>query len=149
MTNLAFRAWEGDQLSVTRADGGKVTGTRLQSEIVILDFSDIHPIPECAHGLDAFLDSFDSNSDIAEHLPNARREIARDRATEGAAATVAQLRLERGMSQAQLATAIGTSQSMLSLIESRKQKPGEDTIRALARELEVSFDLLMEALANG
>jgi transcriptional regulator with XRE-family HTH domain len=63
--------------------------------------------------------------------------------------TIATLRLAKGLSQSQLAAAIGTSQSMLSLIECRRQRPGEDTIRALARELSISFDQLMDALANG
>lgn len=150
MKILASRSWDGDQLKVTRSDGGEVTGTRLQTaEVILIDFSSAHPIPACAHALDDFLDAFDAHDDIAQHLPAARKEIAEARRAESKPVTLATLRLENGMSQKQLAAAIGTSQSMLSLIESRQQKPGEDTIRGLARELKVSFDLLMEALANG
>lgn len=150
MKSLASHVWDGDQLNVTREDGGKVTGTRLQAaEVIMLDFSHAHPIPDCAHGLDDFLDRFDAHADIAEHLPAARREIAADRSEAGRPVTIATLRLAKGLSQSQLAAAIGTSQSMLSLIECRRQRPGEDTIRALARELSISFDQLMDALANG
>lgn len=150
MTNSASRTWDGDQLNVTRADGGRVTATRIQAaELILLDFANSHPVPDCAHGLDDFLDRFDTHEDIAEHLPAARQEIARERATGGSPVTISTLRLQKGMSQMQLAEAIGTSQSMLSLIETRRQKPGEETIRALARELNVSFDALMDALDNG
>ena len=57
---------------------------------------------------------------------------------------IIQLRLKRGMSQSELAKASGVKQSAISKIESGKTNPKPETIRDLARALEVSYEYLAE-----
>jgi DNA-binding XRE family transcriptional regulator len=146
---LASLVWEDEQIHVTRADGGHTTATTIQSEIVHLDFSQMKAVPNGTSLLTDFLDEFDADPVIARRLADARKQVGVDLTPANGAIRLSHLRLAKGMSQADLATAIGVKQGMVSLLETRKQKPTEDTIRSLASALEVSFDTLMMALANG
>ena len=138
------------EFGIARAGGGKVVCTRgAESTIVHVDLSQSQPVPPGAQLLDDFLDEFQAAPEVQRHLPEVRREIARERREAGCPETVRELRLSVGLSQSDFAGAIGTSQSMVSLIEARKQKPGEDTIRSMAAVLQVDFNTLMTALANG
>lgn len=117
------------------------------SNVLTVDFESPSPLPDGTSDLFAFLDEFDDNAALAEHLPDARKDVgAAFEEAEGL--TVRVLRLKKAMSQSDLATAINTSQAAISAIENRARKPGEDTIRDLARVLEVDFNTLMEALSN-
>ena len=56
---------------------------------------------------------------------------------------IAALRRERGLSQAELAGAIGVSPSALGMYEQGRREPSADTMVALARALSVSTDFLL------
>lgn len=138
------------QYHLPRADGGRVSCVSSRSNSVVrLDRSQERRVPDGAQLLDAFLDGFEARPDIAEHLPQARRELGSSFAQNGAPITLRTLRLQKGLSQSQLAKALGTSQAAVSEYESRRRKPHEDQIRGLASALMVDFNTLMEALANG
>src|SRR5690349_9204332 len=59
-----------------------------------------------------------------------------------------QLRVERGMSLGELATATGISISYLNEIEKGKKSPKPDKIAVLATALEVSYDWLVSLKTN-
>ena len=56
---------------------------------------------------------------------------------------IAALRRERGMSQSELAAAIGVSPSALGMYEQERREPSADTMVALARALGVTTDFLL------
>lgn len=84
---------------------------------------------------------------FAEHLRQARRELAAQIDT-AASLTIRGLRLNRGMSQAQLATAMNTSQSHIARIESGRNDPTFDTFQKLANALQVELGEVVSAFAN-
>lgn len=56
---------------------------------------------------------------------------------------IAALRRARGLSQAELARKLGISASTMGMYEQSRREPSVQTLVALARELEVSTDLLL------
>jgi ribosome-binding protein aMBF1 (putative translation factor) len=138
------------QFHLQRGNGGRVSCvSSAATSVVRLDRSQERSVPEGAELLDSFLESFVARPEIAQHMPTARRELAQSYADGGAPLTLRTLRLGKGLSQKSLAVALGTSQAAVSEYESRHRKPAEDMIRSLARILEVDFNTLMAALANG
>lgn len=117
------------------------------SAVIHVDFS-LTPPPICLNSLVDFLDEFEASPEIAQHIPAARMELAQEM-SQGAPLNLRTLRLQRGLSQADLAIALGTSQAAISSLEGRSRKPNEDTIRGLRDALNVDFNTLMDALANG
>ena len=79
---------------------------------------------------------------LEDDLREARRELTHERNIKGLAA----LRLRLGMSQQELADAVGTSQPRLSTWEHGSERPGFDSLRKLRAALQVSYDELMDAL---
>jgi ribosome-binding protein aMBF1 (putative translation factor) len=145
MTTSTSLSWDIDRLTVTKSDGGKVSVA--SREVITLDFSAAYPVPESARSLGDFLDEFEALPDVAPHLRQARQEVA-EALTKQSGTRLSHLRLAKGLSQGELAELIGTSQSAVSMLERRLQKPGEDTLRNLARVLDVDFNTLMDALSN-
>ena len=144
MTSTSL-AWAPDGLTATRSDGGKV---RIANrEVITLDFSAVHPLPDCARSLSDFLDEFEELPDVSPHVVAARKEVADSLARDGRT-RLSYLRLSKGLSQVELARRMKTSQSAISMLERRLQKPNEETIRGLAAALEVDFNSLMDALAG-
>lgn len=76
-----------------------------------------------------------------EKLGHARAELVSERRVTG----LARLRLLRGMSQLDLANAVGTSQPRLSTWEKGTEKPGFENLKKLRAILDVSYDELIEA----
>ena len=151
MTNLAFADTDLEvEYVVRRPGGGKVSCVRnASSTVVTMDRSQERAIPAGAELLEDFLDQFDADPAVAAELPAARRRFAEAADRAGAEPTIRRLRLAQGLSQGELAVALGTSQAAVSAIENRSRKPTEDTIRGLASALKVDFNTLMAALANG
>jgi ribosome-binding protein aMBF1 (putative translation factor) len=80
-------------------------------------------------------------------MEHARRWVADEfHAEEGV--TLRTLRLRKGLSQQQLANALGTSQSHVARIEGGANGLNIDTCRRLARTLEVDLNSLDQALQN-
>jgi len=77
-------------------------------------------------------------------LENARRRLAPILHAER---SLAALRMRQGLSQAELATRIGTSQSRLSRIETGLDDPRFSTVVRLAKALGVDLNTLSEGLA--
>ena len=87
----------------------------------------------------------DGSRDAA--MANARRWLA-DVAYEGEGNTVRTLRLGKGLSQARLAEAIGTSQPHIARIERGTENVTIDTCRRLAAALGVDMNTLDQALSR-
>jgi len=102
-------------------------------------------IPERSSDIDELVAEFEADPEMAPLLGKARREIAREWYAEGAA-TLARLRLEAGLSQAQLATRVRTSQSHVARIELGQVDPGTDLIARIAAALDVSPTRAFEAI---
>ncbi|WP_235209922.1 helix-turn-helix domain-containing protein [Sphingobium sp. Ant17] len=96
--------------------------------------------------LDEFLADVSGRAGMAERLVVARKRIAARAAP--APASLAQLRLKAGLSQKQLADAIGTSQPAISNYESGEREPTIANIKSMARALNVSFDVLLPVLGH-
>lgn len=145
---MALRAFDINWCT-GRNDGGRVAYTRNSgSNVLRVDFGAPERLPQGTADLLSFLDDFDSDPATAAHLHEARRDIGGAfEAIEGL--TIRALRLRLGMSQADLADKLQTSQAAVSSIENRIRKPGEETIRDLSRVLMVDFNTLMEALDHG
>lgn len=138
------------QYHLNRESGGRVLCvSSTASSIIRVNRSQEPAVPRGAQLLDSFLDSFTQRQDISQQLPAARRVIARDCIAHDEKLTLRTLRLSKGLSQKELSTKLGTSQAAVSEYESRQRKPAEDMIRSLSESLEVDFNTLMEALANG
>lgn len=134
---------------VPRANGTRAAYIRnAGSNVVTVNFGSPTSLPAVVADVFDFLDEFDQSPAVSDFLPDARREVgAALEAVEGL--TLRTLRMRKGLSQQDLAAAIGTSQAAVSSIENRNRKPGEDNLRALASVLEIDFNTLMEALDNG
>jgi transcriptional regulator with XRE-family HTH domain len=61
---------------------------------------------------------------------------------------VSDLRRRRGMTQAELGSAVGVTGSFLSLVEKGSRRPGAKVIRALAAQLDTTVDYLMTGLGD-
>jgi len=81
-----------------------------------------------------------------EDVAAAARSIGREIATREGRESLATLRLARGLTQAELAQALGTSQAYVSRLEAGEHAPGLTRIRELARILDVSIAAIAEAI---
>lgn len=61
----------------------------------------------------------------------------------GLGETIKELRIERGLTQPQLAEMVGVSKGMISVWENNINEPKASYLKALATALEVSVDLLL------
>ena len=85
--------------------------------------------------VDDLIASLSQEHDLDSELASARQWLA-----DGLPESLGQLRLSRGLSQAQLAAKVGLRQPNISAIESGKRRPEYDTARRLADALEISTD---------
>ncbi|MEZ5680703.1 MAG: helix-turn-helix transcriptional regulator [Erythrobacter sp.] len=81
-------------------------------------------------------------------LAKIRRRKADERLSKEKVPTPAYLRLLKGLSQAQLAAEIGSSQAAIARMEGGFERPSFEKILKLQQALETSFDDLMEAISN-
>ncbi|HEV7343166.1 MAG TPA: helix-turn-helix transcriptional regulator [Sphingopyxis sp.] len=105
------------------------------------DLAKFDSVPDGFISLDALLDEY-RDSVTRDELCAARRDSA-----EAKPKGLAKLRLQAGMSQADLADLVGTSQPRLSSWESRNEKPSFENIQKLSAALDVDFNALFEALS--
>lgn len=140
MRGSVSRSWEGDRTVTVR----RVANASLK---VFKPVNLTHEAPpEGFSTATDFLKRVKSKGRIAERLPEARKKIAERRARSGPVNTLSQLRLEKGLSQDELAQMIGTKQPIISMYESGQREPSLSTIRVLAKALDVSFNVLVPAL---
>ena len=91
---------------------------------------------------------------LAEHYPDFDEGMKEARQFVGKVfyedeASLRKMRMDRGMSQTDLANIISTSQPQIAKIESGRFKPGLDTIMRLARAFEVAPGEVTEVLVAG
>lgn len=103
------------------------------------------PIPAGYTTIDDVVAEFERDPAMQEELFDARRWLA-DSVLAGKPVTLRTLRLRKGLSQAQLAAAIGTQQPHVARIERGQADPQLDTCRRLARALGVDLNTLDQAL---
>lgn len=136
MRNSVSRNWVG------RA-GGQPAFRRAAPQVCFphTDFGSFSRLPDGFVSFEAFA-SQEGNQPDAEHVKAAREELA----SRSGVSSLAALRLRRGLSQAQIAKAVGTSQPRLSMWERGTEVPTVDSLRKLKAALAVSYDELMKAL---
>jgi DNA-binding XRE family transcriptional regulator len=102
------------------------------------------PLPN-TKSLSDVLARFQSNPAIAERMPEARRKLGGVLYAKGPA-TLASLRLRAGLSQAQLAEKINSSQPHIARIERGQTDPGTDTVARIAEALGVEAAAVFKAV---
>lgn len=90
---------------------------------------------------DELLEEF-VTEEVNARLPKARMRLAEKQNFKG----LARLRMAAGMSQTDLADAVGTSQPRLSRWEARLDAPSTENLRALRDALQCSFDELLDSV---
>lgn len=118
------------------------------STVAVVDFTrDLEPIPDGFVRLEDFLNEFETDPSLADGLASARREIAAERNAAGER-SLALLRMRRGLTQQQLADALGTKQPTVSRLELGQQVPGLSMLRRLAAVLGVDMNELVSVFPN-
>ena len=105
------------------------------------------PIPVGYSEIDSLIGEYETDAKRAAALVRARKRMSKA-VEQDNLATVASLRLRKGLSQTALASLIGTSQSRLSRIESGLDDIMHTTFEKLIVALEVTRDQLAGALAH-
>lgn len=103
------------------------------------------PIPEAYTTIDDLVADFERDPAMRGELLDARRWVA-DSVLAGKPVTLRTLRLRKGLSQAQLAEAIGTQQPHIARIESGQADMRLETCRRIAQVLGVDLNTLDQAL---
>jgi len=103
------------------------------------------PIPPGYTTIDEIVARFERDPAMKEELRDARRWVA-DTVLAGKPVTLRTLRLRKGLSQAQLATAIGTQQPHIARIENGNSDLRLDTCRRIAQVLDIDLNTLNQAL---
>lgn len=96
--------------------------------------------------LDQVISYYESSSKHAKALANARKRVAHSMRKSDMPITIAMLRMQQGLSQSQVATLLGNSQSSYSLIESGQRDMMHKTFEKLITILRVSRDELAKAI---
>jgi DNA-binding XRE family transcriptional regulator len=85
--------------------------------------------------IDDLIQMLSEENGIGEEMADARKWLASNMSCD-----LGQLRLQRGLSQAQLAEKVGLRQPNISAIEAGKRKPEYETARKIASVLGISMD---------
>lgn len=113
-----------------------------------LNFSDFESLPTGFMRLSDFLNA-SRDSSLEADLPEARKRFAERRIEKNSGnETLADLRLQAGLTQSDLARRIGTSQPRLSAWEAGAERPGFDSIVKISRDLNIDYDRLIKAILN-
>jgi DNA-binding XRE family transcriptional regulator len=92
--------------------------------------------------IDDFVAELESDPEWAAELEQSRKELAKQL---GDDASLASMRLARGLSQRDLARRVGASQPQIARLELGQGNPGVATLRKLARELGVRIEQVLLA----
>lgn len=103
------------------------------------------PIPPGYKSIDEIVAKFERDPTLRQELLDARRWVA-DTVLAGKPVTLRTLRLRKGLSQAQLASAIGTQQPHVARIERGQADVRLETCRRIAQVLGVDLNTLDQAL---
>jgi DNA-binding XRE family transcriptional regulator len=94
--------------------------------------------------IDDLIVNLSQEYDLTSDLSQARQWLAN-----GLPESLSQLRLSKGLSQAELAKKVGLRQPNISAIEAGKRRPEYDTARKIADVLTISTDDFYVAFENG
>ncbi len=132
--------------STKLVDHSPVTGTQ-EGKVLFVDFADVQkmPIAPGSMDIDDLVAEFERLSpEGTEAIAAGRKWVAET--FYGERPSIAQLRLQRGWSQAELAKHANTSQSYIARLELGKVDPQVSTALRIARALGVPIDTLINAL---
>ena len=116
--------------------------------MISIESSYVHsPMPDGYKEIDVLIQEHEKNPLRAKALAKARARLAK-KITDTEAVTLAVLRLRSGLSQYGLAEKIGNSQPSYSKIEAGKTEIMHSTYEKLAEVLEVTRDVLSQAIKN-
>jgi len=111
-----------------------------------LELSQFHALPSGFSTLQDFISDV-VDADTETRLPTARKHFSENRRSgSNSVERLSDLRLAAGLTQAQLAKFIGTSQPRLSLWEAGLDKPSFDNLKKMAVALGVDYNCLMGAI---
>ncbi len=102
-------------------------------------------LPPAAIDIDDVVAEFDQSPESAHAIAQGRKWVA-DTFYKDQPGSVAQLRLKKGWSQAELARRADTSQPYVARLELGRVDPGVRTVRKIAKALEVPMMTLVQAL---
>ena len=107
------------------------------------------PMPDGFLSADTFFESLEKDPQAAAQLADGSRKLAELLCEAGRPVTMQQLRLRQGLSQAQLAARVNTTQNRISLIENNRTDAHFSLMVAIASALEVTLDELSRSLPKG
>lgn len=132
------------ELRVNRDGRGPVAcESEHTTSVVRVDFFKHPPVAAGFGLLSDLLAELAESTDLSEDRKAFARETMRNEPL-----TLTRLRLEKGLSQAELAAAIGTSQAAVSRLEAGEQEPRLTTLRKLASALGVDLNIVGGAFPN-
>lgn len=132
----------------TRIFEDKPTGTA-ECKVIYAEFT-VPPRPSALSGttdIDDLVTELEQAPENAEAIAHGRKWVAET--FYPGHVSVAQLRLQKGWSQADLARRAETSQPYIARLERGLVDPQISTVRKLARALDVPVSTLVEAIARG
>lgn len=107
------------------------------AQVIVCDFNAPRPLPLAnTVSVESLVAEFESESEMKEQLAQARRSLSSTMYADEPE-TLSALRLAAGLSQAQLAHEVGTSQPHIARIERGQTDPSTDLIARIARALEI------------
>ena len=127
-----------------RLGGGRARCERIHSSNVVrVDLTDTPSLPPGFGLLSDLINTLAADPEISEE-----RKVMAAEARERGENTLAVLRMEAGLSQADVAARLGTSQAAVSRLESGSQEPRFSTLQKLAAILEVDLNTLGSAIPH-
>lgn len=102
-------------------------------------------LPPAAIDIDDLVAEFEQSPETAHAVAQGRKWVAETFYSDQPS-SVAQLRLQKGWSQAELARRADTSQPYIARLESGRVDPGVRTVKKIAKALEVPMMTLVQAL---
>jgi len=127
--------------------GSPSSPSSLPSLVIVRQFDAARPQPlPGTVSLDELLDSFANDTQLQEALSEARKSFAKQVYTNEV--SLSALRMQTGLSQAQLASRMGTTQSYIARIEGGTTDPGTDNIARLAEALGTDEATVFVAVRN-
>lgn len=116
------------------------------AEVISREFSAARPLPlPNTHALDSLLGHNERSPERAALMAAARRAL-NEAVYSGEQGTLTSLRLAAGMSQAQLAERVGTSQSHIARIERGQNDPSTGVVERIANALGVDAPTAFQAI---
>ena len=136
---------QSESLLIGRVSSPAATST---ADVVFREFGTSRPLPlPNTRSLASLVGEFEADSEMAEHLTEARRNLAAELYADEPE-TLSALRLAAGLSQAQLAERADTHQPYIVRLERGQADPSTDMIARLAHALGVNDEQAFRAVRN-